>query len=178
MQTQTSAARVRLFWQPGCSSCLRTKEFLTRHAVQYESINVQDDGAGMEALLALGARSVPVVALGSNYVYAQSLSDVIGFLGLNLNPNERLAPALLVQRAGSVLRAALRFVAQIPADKLEADLRNRKRSIRQLAHHVFRIPQACLEAAARRLSSGSISARHFRFWHETDQRDRSDDVRY
>ncbi|MCJ7838169.1 MAG: NrdH-redoxin, partial [Burkholderiales bacterium] len=29
-----------MFWQPGCTSCLRTKEFLTRQGVDYESINV------------------------------------------------------------------------------------------------------------------------------------------
>jgi len=32
--------RVKVFWQPGCTSCLRTKEFLTKSGVDYESINV------------------------------------------------------------------------------------------------------------------------------------------
>jgi arsenate reductase-like glutaredoxin family protein len=44
------AERVRVFWQPGCTSCLRTKEFLTRHGVDYESINVHGNDAAMADL--------------------------------------------------------------------------------------------------------------------------------
>ena len=148
MQLQSVPTRIRVFWQPGCTSCLRTKEFLTAHGVDYESINVQDDVQGMEVLRRLGARSVPVVALGERFVYAQSLADVIKFLGLNLRLNERLPPEELARRIGIVLRAALRYVAQIPTEKLDVDVRNRKRSSRVLAHHVFRIVEAFLEAAA------------------------------
>jgi glutaredoxin len=143
-----SAVKVKVFWQPGCTSCLRTKEFLTAQGVNYESINVQDDENGMTALRELGARSVPVVALGEQFVYAQSLADVIKFLGLNLSLNERLPPEQLAQRVCAVLAAALRYVQQIPDDKLATDVRNRKRSGRELAHHVFRIIEAFLEATA------------------------------
>jgi len=69
--------RVKVFWQPGCTSCLRTKEFLTKSGVDYESINVHGNTAGMEELRKLGARSVPVVARGGKFVFAQSLADVI-----------------------------------------------------------------------------------------------------
>ena len=55
-----TAGRVRVFWQPGCTSCLRTKEFLTNNGVDYESINVHGNPQGMEELRKLGARSVPV----------------------------------------------------------------------------------------------------------------------
>src|SRR5437899_490285 len=57
-----AAEKVKVFWQPGCTSCLRTKEFLTKSGVEYESINVHGNPAGMEQLRKLGARSVPVVA--------------------------------------------------------------------------------------------------------------------
>ena len=63
-----TADRVRVFWQPGCTSCLRTKEFLTRHGVDYESINVHGNAQGMEELRKLGVRSVPVVARGDRFV--------------------------------------------------------------------------------------------------------------
>jgi hypothetical protein len=123
-----------VFWQPAQS-------------VDYESINVQDDAGGMDALRSLGARSVPVVAVGERYVYAQSLADVIEFLGLGVRLKERLTPDELAQRVGAVLAAALRYVRQIPANQLDAQLRNRKRSIHELAHHVFRIVEAFVEAA-------------------------------
>lgn len=140
------AERVRVFWQPGCTSCLRTKEFLTRSGVDYESINVHGNAAGMEALRKLGARSVPVVARGERFVFAQSIGDVIAFLGLKVRPQEPLGPEALMQKLDLVLRAAARYVRQIPADALDKPFRNRNRPIRVLAHHVFRIVEGFLES--------------------------------
>lgn len=138
--------RVRVFWQPGCTSCLKTKEFLSRHGVDYESINVHGNPAGMEALRRLGARSVPVVSRGDRFVFAQSLTDVVEFLALDVRLHERLSPQALVDRIGIVLPAAARYVVQLPDEWLERPFRDRARPIRVLAHHVFRIPEAFLEA--------------------------------
>ena len=93
---QTTTERVRVFWQPGCTSCLRTKEFLTRHGVDYESINVHGNQAAMAELAKLGARSVPVVARGEKFVFAQAIGDVVDFLGLKVKPQERLSPEALM----------------------------------------------------------------------------------
>ena len=138
--------RVRVFWQPGCTSCLRTKEFLTKHGVDYESINVHGNAAGMEELRKLGARSVPIVARGDQFVFAQTLTDVIKFLDLKIRLHERLSPDELVGKLETVLTAAARYVRQIPAEWLDKPFRNRNRPIRVLSHHVFRIPEAFLEA--------------------------------
>ena len=81
MQTATHA-KIKVFWQPGCSSCLRTKEFLTKQGIEFESIDVHNDPGGLEQLTELGARSVPVVALGGKYTLCQSINDVIKFLDL------------------------------------------------------------------------------------------------
>src|SRR5712691_1063787 len=139
--------RVRVFWQPGCTSCLRTKEFLTKHGVDYESINVHGNAAAMEELRKLGARSVPIVARGEKFVFAQTLTDVIKFLDLKIRLHERLSPDELVGKLETVLTAAARYVRQIPAEWLDKPFRNRNRPIRVLSHHVFRIPDAFLEAA-------------------------------
>jgi glutaredoxin len=141
----TASERVRVFWQPGCTSCLRTKEFLSKNGVDYESINVHGNPAGMEALRKLGARSVPVVARGDKFVFAQTLSDVIKFLGLDVRQQERLSPDELVRKMNLVLPAAARYIRQIPAASLEQPFRNRNRPIRVLGHHVFRIVEAFLE---------------------------------
>ena len=138
--------RVRVFWQPGCTSCLRTKEFLTRNGVDYESINVHGNEAAMEELRKLGARSVPVVARGGEFVFAQAIGDVIRFLGLDVRPQERLSPEALMQKLDLVLTAAARYVRQIPAAELDRPFRNRNRPIRVLAHHVFRIVEGFLES--------------------------------
>ena len=131
-----TSERVRVFWQPGCTSCLRTKEFLTRHGVDYESINVHGNQAGMDALRELGARSVPVVARGGKFVFAQSLSDVVRFLELDIKLHDKLSPQQLVDKLDLVFGAALRYVRQIPAEKLEQPFRNRNRPIRLLLPRV------------------------------------------
>jgi len=142
----TASERVRVFWQPGCTSCLRTKEFLTRSGVAYESINVHGNEAGMEELRKLGARSVPIVARGERFVFAQTIGDVIEFLDLKVRVPERLSPEELVQKLGLVLPAAARYIRQIPPAQLDQPFRNRNRPIRVLAHHVFRIPEGFLES--------------------------------
>ena len=42
--------RVRVFWQPGCTSCLRTKEFLTERIAELE---VQVKAATPKRLIAM-----------------------------------------------------------------------------------------------------------------------------
>ena len=140
------AEKIRVFWQPGCTSCLRTKEFLTKNGVEYESINVHGNPAAMEQLRQLGARSVPVVAQGSKFVFAQTLGDVIKFLDLKVRLQERLSPDELVRKMGIVLTAAGRYVRQIPGEWLDKPFRNRNRPIRVLCHHVFRIVEGFLES--------------------------------
>ena len=34
---------IRAYWQPGCTSCLRMKEFLAKHGVPFVSVNVLED---------------------------------------------------------------------------------------------------------------------------------------
>ena len=31
---------LKVYWQPGCSSCLKTKEFLIDNGIKFDSINV------------------------------------------------------------------------------------------------------------------------------------------
>lgn len=99
----------------------------------------------MAALRALGARGLPVVARDGRFVYAQVISDVIQFLGLNESGGPALAPPALAARADVVLSTAARLVRQLPDPALANVLPNRPRSWRVLAHHVFQIPVAFLE---------------------------------
>jgi glutaredoxin len=139
-------APVKLFWQPGCSSCLRTKEFLLRRGVPFQSVNVHGDEAAWEELRRLGPRSVPVVSRGDRFVFGQVLDDVATFLGLEVE-QRRLPPAALVDRIDRVLGVAVGHVRRLPPESLGTKLPNRNRSYRELAYHVFRIPDAFLEAA-------------------------------
>ncbi|MDR5781399.1 glutaredoxin domain-containing protein [Caballeronia sp. LZ065] len=143
---ETAAQPLRVFWAPGCSSCLRTKEFLTRHGIAFESVNVAAQAGAMEELRSLGARSVPVLAIGTRYVYCQSLADIKTFLELDIPDDTRLTPAVLVERVNLTIMKALGFVRQLPDDVLDGPFRNSWAPPRGLAHHVFRVVEAYLEA--------------------------------
>ena len=99
-------------------------------------------------MLALGARSVPVVALGGEFVFAQNLEDVAKFVGLQGTGHTRLPPDQLIAKWLLVLSAVQRYIRQVPAARLdERVIDNRDRSIRVIGHHVFRIAEAFLETA-------------------------------
>lgn len=133
-----------VFWQPGCSSCLRTKEFLAEHGVPFNSVDVLNDPGGMEKLTALGVRTVPVVARGGEYVSGQILSDVAAFAGIDWRP-EVLAPGELKVRLDGIIEGAMRFTAQLPFQHLDDRLPGRPRSYRDLACHIFQIVQAFVD---------------------------------
>lgn len=146
MQTAIHA-RIKVFWQPGCSSCLRTKEFLTKQGIEFESIDVHNDPAGREQLEALGARSVPVVALGSKYTFCQSINDVIKFLDLKTKIMTPLSPAELVSRLELVLESNARYARQFSGPAFREPFRNRNRTPAGLTFHVFRVAEMGIEAA-------------------------------
>ena len=107
-----------------------------------------NDPRGREQLLSLGAQTVPVLAKGSQYIFCQNLEDVAEFVGLQGTGHTPLPPAALVEKWITVLRAAQRYVRQIPNHRLsERAIDNRDRSIRLLSHHIFRIGEAFLETA-------------------------------
>lgn len=148
MQTShESPARIKVFWQPGCSSCLRTKEFLARHGIEFESINIHNNPAGMAELEALGARSVPVVALGGRYTLCQSFNDVVKFLDLKVKLMEPLPPAMLVSKLCNVLEATARYTPQFTETQLRQVFRDRNRTPGGTAFHVFRVAEMGIEAA-------------------------------
>ena len=84
-----------------------------------KSINVLEDAAGLAELRRLGARSVPVLSRGDDFVFAQNIAHVVKFLGLNEKTGPVLSPAQLVARLELFLDAAERFIPQMPDDAPE-----------------------------------------------------------
>ena len=137
---------LKVYWRPGCSSCVKVKEYLTQQGVAFESIDVAARPEAMKDLLAFGVKTVPVVARGGEFVFAQALEDVSRFIGRKFS-SRRLPPEELVNKWLAVLRAAQRHVQQIPASRLaERAVHSRDRSIRDLAYHVYQVPDAFLQA--------------------------------
>ena len=100
------------------------------------------DPGGFDELARLGARSVPVVARGDRFVFAQVIGDVVAFLGLGERRGPVLSPDELAARCDHVLGTAVRLIRQMPDDRLETQLPNRPRSWRSLMHHVFQLAAA------------------------------------
>jgi glutaredoxin/uncharacterized damage-inducible protein DinB len=135
-----------VYWLPGCSSFVKVKEFLTNLGVEFESVNVSARPEAMEELRSLGVRTVPVVARGKDYVFAQELADVSAFIGRKVD-FQRLPPHALFDKWQKVLAAAQRHVMQIPPERLpERATEGRDRSIRDLAYHIYQVPDAFLQA--------------------------------
>ena len=136
--------QLQVFWQPGCTSCLRTKEFLTEHGVPFESVDVLNDPDGMDKMVRLGVRTVPIVARGTDYVSGQILRDVAAFAGIEWG-RQVLPPADLRDRIEGIMAGTLRFAAQLPPAHLDDQLPDRPRSYRDLACHIFQIVDAFVD---------------------------------
>ena len=151
LETTEPAARepgeapLKVYWQPGCSSCLKTKEFLIANGVAFDSINVLEDERGFKELEVLGLKLVPIVARGTDWANGAVFRDVARVAGFEWAGHEMLAPEEMIARINGILGAAHRFTGQIPEPVLDTMLPDRPRSYRQLAYHIFNIPDVFLD---------------------------------
>jgi len=146
-----------VYWQPGCTSCLKLREFLRQHAVPFESVNVRQAPLAAEALLALGARSVPVLARGASFVHGQDLDEVARFIGVS-DVRRRLSPPQLAERLRTLLESARDFNHELGEDQLETTLPGRHdRTGADLVFHIAMIVEGFLGAA----SGGHLDYAHF-----------------
>lgn len=141
--TATQAPEYSVFWQPGCTSCARVKEYMTKQGIPFRSVNVADDPDGMDLLLKLGARSVPVVSRGDQFTFAQSLESVSKFIGRE-EKFDRLPPEELFNRWIAVMEMAKSLIAQVPEDKWQHKPVS-TRDMRFLSWHIFQIPESFLK---------------------------------
>mgnify|MGYP003381958610 FL=1 len=149
-------SKLRLYWQPGCTSCLRTREFLQEHQIEFESINVRSDPHALESLRELGVRTVPVLARGTQFVLAQDLDEVASFVGTKLE-RQRLDCPTLLARLNSLLVVAERLTRELPASRLHERLPQRERTWLDLAYHIPMIVEGFLAAAR----GGALTYQHY-----------------
>lgn len=148
-----------LYWQPGCTSCLRTREFLAERDVAFESVNVRADAGALERLAALGLRSVPVLVRGGEFVFAQDLAEVARFVGLPFEV-ERLEPPALFERLADLLEVAASLAERWPESWLRERLPERPRRHADLIFHIGMIVEGLLDAADPR-RDGALTYAHF-----------------
>jgi len=142
---EISAIPLKVYWQPGCSSCLKTKEFLIEHGIQFQSVNVLEDQNGFDELAKLGLRLVPIVARGHHWANGAVFRDVARVAGFEWQEHAILPAAELIKRIDHILVVAGTCLSQIPEDKLDTLLPDRPRTYRQLGYHIFQIPSVFLD---------------------------------
>jgi hypothetical protein len=104
----------------------------------------------------LGARSIPVLSRGDQFVFAQNIVQVVEFLKLDEQAGPVLTPSQLVERMERYIDAALRMIPQMPNAQLETLTPSRPRSYARLAHHMFRICEAFTEVAGGKFFSNGL----------------------
>lgn len=156
MSTTDAPPGLRVYWQPGCTSCLRAKEFLAAHGIGFESINVRVRPEAAAELAALGLRTVPVIARGTHFVLGQDIDELARFVGIS-EARQRLPPDELVTRLGALLAVAGGLLEAMPPGRLATRLPQRERTWLDLGFHVAMIVQGLLDAAR----GGALTWEHF-----------------
>ncbi len=139
---------VTLYWQPGCTSCLRAKEFLKQNCVKFKSVNIADDVSGFKELAKHGMKSVPVLRHGNRFLYAQVLAEMADFLKIKAQISDPLPMDELAAKLDAVLAAAQGYILQLPTESLNMNLPGRKRTVRELSYHIFRIVECFIHATS------------------------------
>jgi glutaredoxin len=141
----TNDDAIRVYWMTGCSSCLRTKEYLQKHGIPFLSRNVLEDAAAFQELERFGLKQVPIVTRGDAWANGQVLRDVARLCGFVHGETRLLPVPELRVRLDAVLAGAARYLAQMPDAALGQMLPNRPRSFAQLGWHIANIADAFLE---------------------------------
>lgn len=151
----TPRPEISVFWQPGCSSCVKAKEFVAEHGFDYESINIRENPDAMAEIQRAGLRSIPAIRRGDRYIYAQSLDDVAALLGVN-EARVRLSAGQLLARWDAILGESRDIAAGMDESVLQRRVMPKsERTVSQLAEHIFQIA----ESFNRQVEDDSIDAR-------------------
>lgn len=137
MTPQTPSPEIKVYWKPGCSNCIRLKEYITKRGFVFEAVDVMAEPDRMSELMAIGVRGIPVITRGDKFAFGLDLKQVDDVLGITTDRSNRLTSKALVERMISVTEAALRFGRQLPAGRYNDPLPGRaERSYLGLVNHV------------------------------------------
>ncbi len=139
------AERIEAYWLPGCTSCLRMREFVEKSGLEFESINAQEQPERAARLEQLGG-TTPAVVVGDRLVPGLDLAGIAELLGIDYTPPEVLPTDVLASRYGRIIGAVARFAEQLPESALDEHFGERNRTIRELIAHAGSIMRALIEA--------------------------------
>lgn len=144
--TQVSTVQadtVQAYWMPGCSSCLRMKEFIAKSGRDWVAINADEDLAARAELEAQGLL-LPAARVGDRWVSGVDLAAVAGLLGVPYEPPVILPAPELADRYNRNLDVARAVIAQMTDEMLAVALPNRRRPMFDVANQVASVMRAFL----------------------------------
>jgi glutaredoxin len=130
----SDAGVIELYWIPGCTSCLRMKEFVESSGVPFESVNVDEDPTRARRLQALGG-SAPAAVRGGSWVDGGDLRSVAELIGVPHHPHAPLPPEELHLRYQVVMATLLGLLHDTPPTVLDAQPQGWEWTMRDIAHH-------------------------------------------
>lgn len=93
----------------------------------------------MDDLKRLGVPGLPAVAIGDRVAHGWNPPAYAALLGVRYEEAAKLSPADLAKRLDRVLESAERLLRVVPDSLLDFIPPERKRTIRDLGHHLFRV---------------------------------------
>jgi glutaredoxin len=136
-ETNPETSVIELYWMPGCSACLRLKEFMEKSGKEYVAYNCDAEPHHRDKLTRLG-RQVPALCIGDQCVPGVDLVAVAELIGVDYTPPTMLAPDVLFERYVSINETLQRLTGQMTEEAAAFKLPNRDRTLTQLAGHAGR----------------------------------------
>lgn len=151
MAALAEAETVELYWKPGCTSCLRMKEFVDKSGVSYDAINLDTEpqraaGVTNPELYDGDVLLVPVACVADRCVSGLDLAAVAALIGVPYEAKPPLPAADLYARYHVLLDASCRFAAQMTPEVLAHELPGRKRPVLFIANQIASVGRAFLTA--------------------------------
>jgi len=143
--TDTTATTVEVYWLPGCSSCLRMKEFIEASGVPFEAINLDAEPERGEKLKRNDVFA-PAVCVGDRCVNGVSLAAVAELVGIDYEAPEMLSPAELRARYDVIFDASCRYIRQMPESLFDEQLPGRDRGFVDVACQTMSVMRSFLSA--------------------------------
>ncbi|MCU1413760.1 MAG: glutaredoxin-like protein NrdH, required for reduction of Ribonucleotide reductase class Ib [Microbacteriaceae bacterium] len=142
--TETTGT-VEAYWMPGCSSCLRMKEFIQKSGKDWVAINI-DESVEVQAELAKRNMVPPVAHFGDRWVNGVDLAAVAELIGVEYNPPVIMPAQDLVDRYNANLDVARGIISVMTDEMFAFSLPNRERKMFDVANQVASVMRAFLEA--------------------------------
>jgi hypothetical protein len=143
---EVESAVIEAYWMPGCTSCLRMKEFLEKSGKPWKSINLAEEPTAVQRLEPFGV-GAPAVAYGDRAVQGLDLVGIAELIGWDeYDPPVMLTPAELDAKYRVVLDGLIRFTAQLDDETVAYRAPENNRAIRFLIAHAGSIMRYGIDA--------------------------------